>query len=90
MAFEKPDLKTFIGTNGSHGGRKGENKVDDVRPDGLSYYQSIVAHKGHQDFCTQLGNGILSTNEAQALENAKQKAYTEERIAGRSGRGEKP
>ena len=90
MDFKKPDLKAFIGTNGTHGGRKGKDNIDGERPDGLSYYASIEARKAHADFCKKLGNGTLPTYEVQTQQETVQKAYTESRIAGRSGRGEKP
>ncbi len=68
------------------GGRKGENHVDDIRPQGMCYSNSIEEHK---KFCESLGNGTIQTDVETAKEEA-QRIYTETRIAGRNGRGERP
>ena len=84
--IEDPSFKIFPTKIDPVGGRKGEQGIDDIRPSGPSYSESIAAH---QAFCEGLGNGTLNPNEKQAGKEAQRK-YTESRLAGRNGRGERP
>lgn len=51
------------------GGRRGEKHVDDVRPEGVCYADSI---KSHRKFCESLGNGIINPNHEQAQNKTMQ------------------
>ncbi|MGN1310212.1 MAG: hypothetical protein ACI4VP_00615 [Clostridia bacterium] len=84
--IEDPSFKIFPTKIDPVGGRKGEKGIDDIRPSGPSYIQSIEAHK---NFCESLGNGTINPNTEKATKEAQEK-FTESRIAGRSGRGERP
>ena len=82
--LDNPYMKKFITRKDEPiGGRR----PDSERPDGvIPYSVSIAAHK---DFCEQLGNGSIKVDNKQAKESMQQQ-FTNERLAGRSGRGEKP
>ena len=82
--LDNPDIKKFITRKDEPiGGRR----PDSERPDGaIPYSVSIEAHK---DLCKQLGNGSITVDTNKAKESM-QEQYTKERLAGRSGRGEKP
>lgn len=81
--MEKPELKIYPRTKEYYGGREGEGPgVDSNRPDVIPYPQSIAA------FRDSLKKGV-QVDENQALKQANEK-YTEERLIGRNGRGERP
>lgn len=88
--LENPNFRLFPTKKEPVSGRKGEKGIDDVRSDGVPPYSvSIKAHQEHRKFCQELGNGTTSIDPIKAKEDA-QKKFTESRIAGRNGRGEKP
>ena len=91
MKFENPSIKRIkTRRDVPVGGRpEGATSIDDVRSS-ISYAESIEAHKeAHKNFCESLGNGTINPNTEKATKEAQEK-FTESRIAGRSGRGERP
>ncbi len=61
------------------GGRRGEKGIDDIRPDGICYADSINAHR---KFCESLGNRTINTNIEQGINNVQQQSQFIEKTEG--------